>query len=222
LSRPIHVLIVLLLVNAALTTVHVVGMLLAEPSPVVHSLFDLDAEGTIPSWYASSLLLLTAWSFGRAALDGGSRVVGRAFLWVLSSCFLYLSLDESVGIHERITMSLRPVAALPRFEGDHGIWIPFYVGAGVAFAALTCTTWLRLWRHERSAMLLFFAGVAMILGGAVGIEILNYGEFRRFVYPREYGLLVAVEEFLEMSGASAMLAGSIRLGRGDRAERASV
>src|SRR5687768_2279026 len=59
-------------------------------------LFALSYEHNVPTWAASSLLLLAsallASSAERAATD-------RASWWALSGIFLFMSLDEAIEIH---------------------------------------------------------------------------------------------------------------------------
>ena len=71
-------------------------------------LLDVDAEGSVPAWFSSSLLLVCALlAFSVPARDGGhaARYAGR---WrVLAVLLLLMSLDETVSLHERTIESLR-------------------------------------------------------------------------------------------------------------------
>lgn len=142
---------------------------------------------------------------------GRAYPAAKTFFLLVSAGFAFLSLDEAAGIHESITRSFRDIESLPRFSGDHGIWIPLYLGAGGLFAAATARYWLRLWRIERPGMMLFGAGVLLFLCGGVVIEAASYEELRGLVNRDTYLWTVALEEFLEMCGASFMVAAALQV-----------
>ncbi|MHC5024112.1 MAG: hypothetical protein ACYTGG_09400, partial [Planctomycetota bacterium] len=88
----------------------------------VISLFRLDAEWTLASWFSTLLLLLGAVLLGliaHATAGAAGRFVRH--WWVLSIGFTYLALDEAVGLHELAT---RPVQALAGTSGWlHFAWV---------------------------------------------------------------------------------------------------
>src|SRR5215208_5096619 len=71
-------------------------------------LFDLDKEANVPTLYSSVTILFCA---GLLALIAGARKKGgkRDYLyWAgLAVIFLFLSVDETAGLHERLIKPLR-------------------------------------------------------------------------------------------------------------------
>ncbi len=86
------------------------------------ALFKLSAEHTIPAFFSAVMLLVAAALLGVIALAardrGESFVRHRAALAVI---FLYLSIDEAVGIHE---LAIDPLRTALRTEGFlHYAWV---------------------------------------------------------------------------------------------------
>lgn len=202
----------LLAADGALVAIYLLHIASGEMSWLLRTFFDLNGEGTIPAWYTSAQLLLAGALLVYAGCsDRSDPGVASWFVVLLGAGLCFLSADEVVGIHETITVVLRDVEALPRFSGDHGIWIPIYLLAGVAFVAATLPQWRRLARADRPATLWLVGGILLLLLGAVGLEIIGYGDLRQPEYRRLYTLLIAAEEGLEMTGASAILVGAALL-----------
>ena len=117
-------------------------------------------------------------------------------------------MDETVRVHEWITLYLRNYDELPSFAGRHGYWIPIYLTCIGVFVVLTLGHWIRFMRTQTPAFVAFVSGCALFVLGAVVIEILSYGELRAPGNELPYRLSVAVEEGLEMFGASVLLLAS--------------
>lgn len=183
-------------------------------SLAMRRLLDLDAEYTLAAWFTSGQLLLIGVLLLATAVAErhGRRIVPPWFLALVGLAFVFLSADEATGIHETATLVLWRYSALPRFSGNHGMWIPIYLAIGACGLGLTVRHWLRLWRGSRRAAVWLYAGAAVFLTGAVGLEILSYG-LRDPVMRRLYTLEVAMEEGMELAGASMMLVGAFLLAR---------
>jgi hypothetical protein len=203
----------------ALTLVYLIQALLGSPSWTLHLLVDLDAEGTLAAWYTSAQLLLAGMLFfllggasaGRPPGGAEAGVGSASFLRLVGAALLLLSLDETAGLHELISVSLRRFEALPRFTGDHGLWVPFLLIGVAGFLVATRRSWLLLWRNARAGTLLLAAGLGVGLLGAVGLEIVSYELIRPAGARRAYLVEVAAEEGLEMLGATLLLIGSLRV-----------
>jgi len=168
--------------------------------------FDLSAEQAVPAWVSSAVLLLVALAASDMAVrartaPGGAR--GRWGYWaLLALVFTYLSLDETVGVHEE----LNEVSA--HFVGREGIlYYGWYVIALpiVAVFALVMARWLRT-LPRRTSTRMVLAGV-LYVGGAIGFELVG-NALLSAGQPAD-GILLATEaafeEGLELSGVSLFL-----------------
>ncbi len=171
-----------------------------------HSIFDLDGELTLPSWFSSAQLFLIGILFllqnFRYPLP---KNVSLNFLSFVGIGFIFLSLDETVMIHEKINWAFKHFDWLPRFKRGHGLWISIYATAALTFLIMWRKKILGIWQFYPKQLVLFTLGFLMMLTGAVGLEVIGYQYLRvgelRYLYIFE----VALEELLEMMGASVIL-----------------
>lgn len=171
-------------------------------------LFDLDGENTIPAWFSSSQLFLSACVFGSAALIKEKNSAAPIYYLAWSLALFFLSADEIAGFHEKITLIFRDVEFMPRFPGNHGIWIPLYTIVGSLFIFFIAAPSRRIYKSGNNGILILFLGVAIFVFGAVIIEIISYGEFRNLENLKKYRYLVTLEEGFELIGVSTILIGS--------------
>lgn len=156
-------------------------------------MFSLGADGNVPTLYSSFALLFSALLLAAIASQAAAD---RGYWWVLSLTFLFLTLDESLEIHEKLIGPLRQ--SLHTSGLLHYAWvIPYGIGAA-AFGLAYVRFLVRLPRH--TAVLFVVAGLAYV-GGAVGMEMVGGLLFeqsgsRTVVYV----LAQSVEEILEMAG----------------------
>lgn len=172
-----------------------------------HHLIDLDQESTVPSWFSSVQLFLIGILFllqkFRYPLPKNDSL---NFLSFIGLCLIFLSMDEAISIHERVSWTFNHIEWLPRFKGDYGLWIPIYVVAGLTLLAVLQKNILKIWRFYPKESVLFTLGFLIVLAGGVGLEIISYQYLRNVDELNNLYLLeVAVEEGLEMIGASVML-----------------
>ena len=161
----------LVAVDAGLVALHVASGAFA--GRVVH-LVDLDGEGNIPSWWSSAKLLLATFLMAMAALRN-LRTDRRAWaLALLCGVLLAMSLDESASLHERAGTYLdlfldRRGSIFP----DTGYW-PLLVGLP-AVAAISYVVWLcgSFLAEARDCLGRFIVSLMLLLGAAVGLELLN-------------------------------------------------
>jgi hypothetical protein len=186
------------------------------PEPhVARNLFNLDGEWTLPTWFATvqlfsvgAVLLLAAWRSNRENRFP-SIVLGLGGL-----LFLFLSADEGGGIHERIAQVIRTEELEPLlFLGGWGSWIPVYALVGLVLSIVTGVylrkpLW-RAWQRFPRLSLIVLGGFATIVAGGVGVEVIW---LLFLVGEQGTHLAIAVEEFLEMVGASIILYATIEIG----------
>lgn len=169
-------------------------------------LLDVGEEVNLPTWYASSTLLLCALLLAAIAAikkRDGARYVSH---WrALAVIFLYLSLDEAATIHERTTLPLR--ALLSAWGVLYGFLFWSWV---VLFGALTLIfvlAYLRFLAHlpPRTRLLFLIAGT-LYAGGALGVEMVG-GYYASF-YGRNDPLVAIpshLEELAEMLGVAIFI-----------------
>jgi len=203
----------LILIECFFVAVYGISSLLDKPVGVLHTLFDLDGEGNIPAVFSSIQLLV----IGLLLLKFSRRTASLEIpsVWILAVCgvgFVFLALDEALVIHEKIRFLLQDYAWIPRFKGGYGIWIPLYLAIGFLVV-------LPMWRgfrtlgkqfHYEARRVLW--GSALLIFGAVCMEIIKYQFLVGTSLPYIRGVEIITEELLEMVGASLILYGVIRIG----------
>lgn len=163
---------------------------------------NLSHEANLPTWYVSMLLLACALLLlALVQQERGSR--NRWHWFWLAVAFLYISVDEMIVIHEGLNAPLRE--ALGAGGALYFTWVlPFG-----AVALLVFVTYLGfLARLPGDVRLLFMAGGAVYVGGALGTELpvslwyeQNGGD------NLVYGLLNLWQESLEILGVTIFLSG---------------
>jgi len=156
-------------------------------------LFSVNAEETIPTWYATLLL------FGAAvllALIGRAHSTDRRYWLGLAVIFLYLSVDEGAVIHEMLTDPLQ--AAFDTSGYLEFAWliaaIPLVLLVGLLYLRFV----LRLPGRTRS---LFIVAGGLYIGGAVVVEAFSANRYAiggGVTYA--YLAIASIEECAEMLG----------------------
>jgi hypothetical protein len=164
----------------------------------LHSFFSLSHEDNLPTWLSACLLYSCAVVLVLIASDQrrrGSRWVRH--WWALSLIFLYISLDESVGIHEN---------ANRWFQLPGILYFGWVIPAGIV-VAIVGLSYLRFLAAlpERTRGRFVLAG-AIYVGGALGVELaLAWWTDRVGDKNFGYALIDLVEESMEMIGVSLFL-----------------
>jgi len=162
-------------------------------APLV-AFLSLSYERNLPTWYASGLLLccaLALFAHARAARTQRARWRG------LGAVFVYLSLDEAVGLHEHLGV----------FELNGVLYFSWVVPAA-ALVALLGLAYLPFVRAlpERLRAQVLLAG-ALYVGGALGMELpLGWWTELHGDANLTYALIDHGEELLELLGAGLCLA----------------
>ncbi|MFK3979188.1 hypothetical protein ACI2K4_02290 [Micromonospora sp. NPDC050397] len=202
----------LLLAVAALhllsLTVNVVHRSL-ERAPFVHfdwlhAFLDMDQEHNLPTWFSSTLLLLSALilvNIGVTATRSGDRFARH---WkVLALVFVFLALDEATQIHEAANV-LRDTFDLT------GVLYLSWILVAAPLVLLFALAYLRFLGHlPRPVRLLVLVGGTLYVGGAIGMEVIGslLWDNGPGYDSMAYALSVAVEEMLEMLGIVAFMYG---------------
>ncbi len=171
------------------------------------SLFRLQQEQSLPTWYSVVLLLgcgvvlltISEWEMSRR----GPR---RTAWLVLGLIFVAMSIDEQVGFHETTGAYLGTVV-------ETGGFLQFaWVIPGSIFAAVVG---LNYWRSFRSLprlyLALFFGAGAIYVSGALFAEMLE-GFLVSKGYQTQVGWSNLLQDPLEMAGAAVFLYALLRYG----------
>jgi hypothetical protein len=166
-------------------------------------LFDLDQEQNVPTYFATAQLLICA---GLAFVIGFAerRCGGRDYrYWIgLGFMCLFMSLDEMVGIHERIVNPIiRP------FSGASGPREPFYISWVIPYSALVAVlglVYLPFVRRvpARIRRLAIVSAILYVTGALLAVLIAGYCFESRSNWGKDltYGLNALFAETLEMVG----------------------
>ncbi len=177
--------------------------MLHHPLPFgLRAAFSLGSEMNVPTWYSSSMLLLCSLLVAIVATAKGRTDGAYVLHWgILSAVFLYLSMDEAAGLHERTVQPVRMAlgsSEVVQLIGPLRLWVV----PATAFLFSLSLGYLRFLRHLPSrTRVLLIAAAATYTVGAIGIEVVS-GRVGRIYGSRSlhYALATALEEMLEMVG----------------------
>jgi len=167
-------------------------------------LLSLSEEANLPTWYSSMLLFSCGVALAAIAATvaraGGPYRRHWAFLGLV---FVYMSLDETAQLHERLNSVVPPL---------HGaFYFGWIIPAGIVVALLG-VAYLRFVAHlPASTRRRFILAGALYVGGALGMEVpLGIWADRSGADNLGYVLIDFVEESLEMFGATLFLLALLR------------
>jgi hypothetical protein len=166
--------------------------------------FFVDNEMTVTTWYSSGLLLLCAILLSTIAFVQAKSCKPYLRHWqLLAFIFLYLSLDESIAIHEKWGEPLKSMFKTGGFL--HHAWL---IPAVVLVSVLIMSYWRFLAQLHLKTRLLFKLGGMIYITGAIGFEmisgmVIKFGGTMGFFYI----LCTHFGEGLELMGLSIFLYG---------------
>jgi hypothetical protein len=165
----------------------------------ISRLVDLDQEESIGNWYSTMLLMLGA-IFG-FVIAFAHRISGKPYMihWLgLGAAFMWLSLDEAIGIHEGTIEPVRNAL------GTSGVlYYAWIIPAFVCVAAFGLLYLRFLGRLPGMFALLLIISGAVYVGSAGGLEMAEAPAMIRFG-PDSFDAraLPLFQEALEMVGAA--------------------
>ncbi len=158
-------------------------------------IFDFDIEGNVPTLYSTVALLFCSALLAIIARSKWKEDAGWRMYWLgLAVLFLFLAIDEGVGLHEYLS------EIFEKFMEAEGLlyflWVVPYGIATVIVGLIYLRFVVNLPKPTRA---LFVVAGVIFLTGAVGIEMLSAREVdRHSIYTITYCLLYTFEELLEM------------------------
>jgi hypothetical protein len=179
-----------------------------EPVPTLRAIFNVGAENNLAAWWNSTLLLTVAgMALVATVLTGRTARPGRGSWLALAVVAAWLSLDESVQVHERLA---GPGQDLAR---GLGVSLPTYAwvlpGGVMALTGAVCAVlWAR--RFPRDVRFGILGALAIYLTGALVVEAVN-GWARRQGANAVYAFGTSLEETMEMGACLLAIAVLARL-----------
>lgn len=162
-------------------------------------------EVSVPTWYNQSLLL-----FAGVLLLMISRGVKQANKrWaLLGAIFVYLSIDEGAGLHELLIEPTQQILGINAGVFYYAWVIPFALL--VAVLSIFYLSWFL--RLPLRTKVIFAAALVIYVAGSIGIEMFSASyvtadAIRDTDWHMTLGLLVGIEEFLEMFGVTIFIYG---------------
>jgi hypothetical protein len=166
--------------------------------------FSLGAEHNIPTIYATLAILFCALLLAMIGLSYRlPERVPRAYWLGLSMIFVFLALDESLQVHEKLIDPMRNY--VDASGALHYPWvIPYSIGVLVVFVVYVPFL-LRL--PQRTSLLFVLAG-SVYVTGAVGFEMLSGVFYVQGVSLNPYYVVAqTLEELFEMTGIGIFIYG---------------
>jgi len=203
-----HLLFVLIAIEAVLVVAYVLTHMTDSLLSIklLRNMFDLDGDLSIPAWFSSMQLFVISLLLFLLSVQEKSIPIPTSFFVVGGGVFLFLSLDEGVAIHEKVTILAKRFSFdWMMFRGNHGAWIGSYTLIAVPALWLAIPHLKKMWENYRYAVQMGLVGVAVFVTGAVGLEIASYMFLRESPNTTLYMIEVIFEEFFEMSGVTLML-----------------
>ena len=165
-------------------------------------LLNFDLENNIPTFYSIVtlflcfiVLLFISYVHKKAGLS--------YYLWIgLGLCFLFISFDECIEIHERIAVFLRNKFALTGI-----LYYAWVIPYGIVLLGFSVIYYFKfLLKLPKKTQRLFLLSGLIYVGGAVGFELLA-GVFHNPLNEMNNAIFIlyTLEELLEMIGIALFI-----------------
>lgn len=169
-------------------------------------LLDLDGEQNIPATFSAVALLAASLLLAVIRADERQRAAPLRHYWLaLSLGFVFLALDESASIHEKLNGPIRKLFDSPGFEAA---WVVAGLVGALVVGALFVPFLLRI--RRRTAVAFVVAG-AVFCSGALAAELVGGGQLvgdeRMTMVFQSW---VIVEEGMEMLGVALFIRAVLR------------
>lgn len=187
----------LLVIHIFLTVVH---YRVIELPWLLRELFDVDEEESVPTWFSSGLLLLTAVVLFLIAHLSQQCKDRYAIYWLglgLGIGFAFMSADEIAGFHETLNSITETSWAVP----------------GLILALLIGVFYLKFLSSLPAPVVVrFMMSGAIFVGGAIGIELATEPYlYEDALDTLSYNLWTPVEEGMEMGRCDLVSGKFVRL-----------
>jgi hypothetical protein len=190
---------------------HLIDALSGMPSKLIHELVYLDTENTIPSIFSSMQLMAIGLLLFCLVTESSEMKVFKSLFIMSTLVFAFLSLDEALGLHEKLQHRIGTIDWVPKNEGGHGSWTYIYFFAGVAFLLTNSVSIVKFFKKFPTQSRFIIGGMILYVTGSVVLEYFTFSlDLRREDIFALYTMEVVAEEFLEMAGVSIVLYGFLQ------------
>ena len=198
---PRNIALSLLTVAIVLVVAHVAG---AVSSHVFHhaqvfglvDTFDMNVENNVPTFFSTFLFVAGAALLAVIASQSNAERYTGYWNW-LAIIFAFMAVDEDASLHELL---IEPVRDLLAVSGP--LYFAWVIPYGLAVLVVGLLYLRFVWSLPVRTRGLFVGAGSLFLGGAIGFESMGgwYFSLHGEMEDLPYSLLVAAEEFCEMSG----------------------
>ncbi len=168
-----------------------------------NELFYLSAEDNVPTLYSSFLMWIIAIVAFGIGLASRARKLGGVSAWIgIAVLFVFLGIDESASLHERISDPLRE--ALGGVGGF--LYFAYVLPYGTALGLLTAVYAPFVLRLPTATRRKLVVSAALYVTGALLLEAVGGRHYETMeVRDAPYILMITIEELLEIAGLSLFL-----------------
>lgn len=160
--------------------------------------FDLWGENTFPAWYSSLLFATAGLALSLTWLHHRSLGSKEKWYWLaLAVIFAFLSLDEAVSLHEKLSEPIRRT-----FDTSGIFYLAWVIPYGAAVAVIGSVFFRFWWGLPRRTRSRVFFSACVFLAGALGVESVSAIHFEQVELQRTLWMDIAnlLEESMEMIG----------------------
>jgi hypothetical protein len=195
----------LVVIAISIIVLHVINVILGEPSWRLTKLVNLDAEANLPTWFSSGLLFIAAFFSYQCFLLEKSPT-NKASMWqILSLGFLGMSLDEIAQFHETSGILISKYI----FHLDKKSYLSWAFTTGpIVFVAIAIFSikLFKYFKNSKKARNLFFLGVCLYFFGAFILEMVGTNFYKDDLIFFQI-IETTLEESCEMFGVIIMIRG---------------
>ena len=204
---PIRILIFLISVIFILFCLNILSITFwynENNSGGLFEMFNFNKENNIPTFFSVVILFLSSLLLWIISIIQYNSQLNYKLWSILALCFLLLSIDESIQIHERVSIL---VSSNYTFTGYlYYAWVVPYSVFLVFFTFIYYFYFLR--KLPKDIMrLIIYSGIIYIIG-AIGFEMLGASERYTYgmeIYSSNYSAYYTFEELLEMLGIALFI-----------------
>jgi len=204
------IILILGLITCLLVLLSVTAQLLYNPSYPRHIqgllvFFNSAAEGNLPTYFSSFLILFSSFLLLVIALGERKCKSAKFIYWIgLSIGFLYLSMDEMLIFHEKVSLFINSITD---FSGK-GIFLSSWVLFGAIAVIIIFLVYIKFFiRLNPKTRRVFLLAGALYVGAALGLEILENLYAESYGQDLVYSMMQNIEEGLEMAAIIIFIRG---------------